>query len=76
MAQPRPPPGGPPGAQRNPYAQRPYYDSPSNDQEVQYPAARSTTALIGGQESQTSLPQFPSYGMYDGISPSPLARSR
>jgi hypothetical protein len=68
MAQPRPPPG-PPGNQRNPYAQRPYYDSQSNGPEAQYPAMRSTTALIGAQESQTSLAQFPSYGTYGGMMP-------
>lgn len=65
MAQPRPPPGGPPGQQGNPYAQRSQYDSQLNGREAQYPGARSTTALIGAQESQTSLPQFPSYGAHN-----------
>lgn len=73
MAQPRPPPGGPPGNQRNPYAQRLYYDSQSNGPEAQYPAMRSTTALIGAQESQTTLTQFPSYGVWPNDAHSPLA---
>lgn len=65
MAQ-RPPP---PGNNRNPYAtQRQYYDNDNDPARVggdpRYAAARSTTALIGAQESTPNFQQFPAYGAF------------
>lgn len=61
MAQRLPP--GMPDPSRNPYAQqRQYYDNDGPGRDQQYQAMRSTTALIGAQESQPNLAQFPPYG--------------
>lgn len=69
MAQSRAPPGGPRDNTRNPYAQRQYFDNDPNGRDAHFQAIGSTTALIGAEESQPNLAQFPPFGDWSSNTP-------